>query len=102
MSKKRKSLASFGEVANTNNNDVNDNDNVNDNNNVNVNKENKKSVIDEFLEVKPKKVMKPTGIYFDADVLRVLDELATKGGRGAKSKIVNDAVKKLFQEKNLL
>lgn len=43
-----------------------------------------------------------TGIYFDNDVYQVLMRLAKKGGRGAKSKIVNEAVRGVFKEKGLL
>lgn len=43
-----------------------------------------------------------TGVYLQKDVLRVLNGLSRKGGRGAKSRIVNDALRKLFQEKGLL
>lgn len=97
MSKsKRRSLASFDDVANKNN-DVNINVNVNDNDG------NKTAVkkLNEIINVKKKeKVL--TGIYFDADVLAVLDRLAEQGGRGTKTKIVNEAVKKLFQEQGLM
>lgn len=43
-----------------------------------------------------------TGVYLQADVLKVLNRLAKKGGRGAKSRIVNDALRKVFEEKSLL
>lgn len=78
MSKKR-TLAGFGEVANQ------------DNNNVNIN-------TNEDLETmlgmdKPKPIL--TGVYLDPDVLEVLDSLS-KGKRGMKTKLVNEAVKRFL------
>lgn len=43
-----------------------------------------------------------TGLYLQPDLAHILDKLGKKGGRGTKSRIVNDALRKLFQEKGLL
>lgn len=43
-----------------------------------------------------------TGIYFEPEVVEVLNKLGKQGGRGAKSKIVNDAVKAVFKDAGLL
>jgi gentisate 1,2-dioxygenase len=111
MARKDRSLAGFNDFANVNentnvNNDDNDNKNINVNNNINENKEEKEpdylNAIKDIVEKKPKKDMKPTGIYFDENVLKVLDSLAKKGGRGAKSRIVNDATKAAFIQAGLL
>lgn len=43
-----------------------------------------------------------TGIYLQPDLAHILDSLGKKGGRGAKSRIVNEALRKVFTEKGLL
>jgi hypothetical protein len=43
-----------------------------------------------------------TGIYLQKDLAKALDNLAKKGGRGAKSRIVNEALRAVFKEKGLL
>ncbi|MEC2054201.1 hypothetical protein I6J18_00070 (plasmid) [Peribacillus psychrosaccharolyticus] len=43
-----------------------------------------------------------TGIYFEPEVVEILNKLGKQGGRGAKSKIVNDAVKAVFKEAGLI
>lgn len=42
------------------------------------------------------------GIYFDTEVVKVIDEQAKRLGRGGKSKLVNDIVKSYFENKGLL
>lgn len=42
------------------------------------------------------------GIYIEPKVAVILDSLYKKGGRGSKSEIANEALKKLFKEKGLL
>lgn len=42
------------------------------------------------------------GIYLQKDILQTLNKLAKKGGRGAKSRIVNEALKEIFKQKGLL
>lgn len=86
----------------TKNNSSNDNDNVNANNN--INNEHKPDFLDTLLEPgqKKKNDLILTGIYLQPDIAKILDSLGKKGGRGAKSRIVNDALRKLFQEKGLL
>jgi hypothetical protein len=62
--------------------------------------------IDTLLEPGKVKIKKDdlvlTGIYLQPDLAKILDSLGKKGGRGAKSRIVNDALRKLFNEKGLL
>lgn len=43
-----------------------------------------------------------TGIYFEPEVFEILNKLGKQGGRGAKSKIVNDAVKAVFKDAGLI
>ena len=43
-----------------------------------------------------------TGIYFEPEVVEILNKLGKQGGRGAKSKIVNDAVKAVFKDAGLI
>ena len=43
-----------------------------------------------------------TGIYFEPEVVEILNKLGKQVGRGAKSKIVNDAVKAVFKEAGLI
>lgn len=93
MSKRKRSLASFDDVASNNNINVNNN---------NVDKESEKDSISDLIRAGSKKKKVLTGIYFDEDVLAVLDRLSEQGGRGTKTRIVNDAVKKLFQEQGLM
>lgn len=42
------------------------------------------------------------GIYIEPEVAKILDTLYKRGGRGTKSEIANEALKKLFEEKGLL
>lgn len=90
MKRKNRSLASFDSVA-----DINTNENNNDNVNVNIN-DNKKVNIEDILETAPKKEL--VGIYFDADIARELDNLSKGKPRGTKSKLVNEAMRKLLKE----
>ena len=101
----------YNEIINNNENNSNDinnskivienenaNDNINKNDNVNDN-----DIINEIVNnkyAKPKKTL--TGIYFDPTVEKVLNKLAKKGGKGAKSKIVNELVKEGFKKRGLL
>jgi len=78
LSSKKRTLAGFGEVANGN-----------DNNNVNED-------LETMLGMeKPKTIL--TGIYFDPDVLQALDSVS-KGKRGMKTKLVNEAVKRFLTQ----
>lgn len=92
MSKKR-SLAGFVDVA-TDIDIKNDND-ININNDI----KNESNIINEVM--KKKETKKFTGIYFDPDVLAVLNRLS-KGSKGAKSEIVNKAVKVLFEKEGYM
>jgi hypothetical protein len=82
LSKKR-TLAGFSEVA-----DSNDNVNINNNDN------------NEDLETllgMGKEKPKLTGIYFDLDVLQALDKVSS-GKKGMKTKLVNEAVKRFLKQ----
>lgn len=88
MSKKR-SIAGFGDVASEEQRENLEKINLSsldDIVNVNANVSNKRLI----------------GIYFEQEVADILKELAKSGNRGIQSKIVNEAVKRLFQEKGLL
>lgn len=79
------------------------NNNVNDNVIVETQPKNDPDFLDTLLEPTKKKAdLVLTGIYLQPELAKVLDMLGKKGGRGAKSRIVNDALKKLFTEKGLL
>jgi vacuolar-type H+-ATPase subunit E/Vma4 len=103
MARKNRDLAGFGDVAENN---VNENSNVN----ININKDdhiidndNSEDILDKIIEGTTKKeAPKLTGVYLDKDVLKVLNAIAKKGGRGVKSKIVNEALRKVFTDKGLL
>lgn len=60
-------------------------------------------IIAEIVEQKKKRdSRKLIGIYFDSEVAEILNMIGEKGGKGAKSRVVNDAVKRLFIEQGLL
>lgn len=112
MARGKRDLAGFGEVAgDKDNKSINNDDNIN----VNINNENgenksmsaitdeKTDFLDDLLTGSNKKedaIL--TGIYLQPELARILNGLGKKGGRGAKSRIVNDALRKLFIEKGLL
>lgn len=117
MARKNRNLASFGDVADINiNNDINNKINNNENDKEIINVHNSEDIneynninddtdyLDSLIEGTKKKSNQPvlTGVYLQKDILQVLDRLAKKGGKGAKSKIVNEALRKLFIEKDLL
>jgi hypothetical protein len=84
---KKGSLASFNDVSDETPKEQNINVNVNNN-------------INELLDTNKTKPI-VTGIYFDPEVLSVLDEVS-KGKKGAKTKIVNEAVKLYLQQNGLM
>lgn len=97
-------------VAENNNADVNENANANSDYNIVVNpvepgnedvivNANSTINIDDYVTVADPKYM--IGIYFDKSVAKVLRKL-TRGKKGAQSRLVNDAVKKLFQDNGYL
>lgn len=124
MARKNRNLASFDDFANNNinkkvndnniineniNNNINieDNNYININNNANVSSDDKKQVdyLDALIEGRMRKKENETvltGVYIQKDLSQVLDRLAKKGGRGAKSKIVNEALRTIFTDKGLL
>lgn len=96
------------------NNDSNDNENVDNNNkiskedSVNINNrvtvEKQGDYLDSLIEGSVKKKENETvltGIYLQKDLSQILDHLAKKGGRGAKSRIVNEALRTVFNDKGL-
>lgn len=91
MARNKRNLAGFDAVAA----EVENTSNINTNVNINVNND----VIDEILGGKQAKQL--VGIYFDEDLAIILNQLADKK-RGAKSAIVNEALRRLFQEKGLI
>ncbi|MDF2788591.1 MAG: hypothetical protein K0S80_1689 [Neobacillus sp.] len=98
-------------VNNDINNDVNNNDNNNVNTNINndVNKNVNVAQSPDYLDTliagngkKPATETVLTGIYLEKDISQILNDLAKQGSRGAKSKIVNKALRAIFVEKGLL
>jgi hypothetical protein len=97
------------EDANMNAN-ANDDIQVNENNKINENENIQQDTaagdyLDELIEGKVKKSEYETtltGIYVRNDLLQVLNRLAKQGRRGAKSKVVNEALEKVFKEKGLI
>lgn len=90
----KRSLASFGDVANINviNDDNRNND---DNNKINKNSNNIMDVI------KPQKSEKKLiGIYFDPEVAEKIRRVAG-GQKGAQSRLVNEVMKRFFQSENM-
>ncbi|MHC8523996.1 hypothetical protein ACPJHQ_26100 [Rossellomorea sp. H39__3] len=92
-----------------NNKNVNINDDINKDININNDVNNNESDLMGQLKAladkgkkKSSDVGKPTGIYFEEDVLSVLKQLAKNGGRGAQSRIVNDATKAAFIQAGFL
>lgn len=84
----------------------NDNKNIDNNENINENiNNNNNSFLNELVSGKPKRksdTLVNSGIYFEPDIYKVLQDLAKKGGRGAKSKIVNESLRKDFIAAGLL
>lgn len=105
MAREKKSLAGFGEVASitTDSNNNNENINVNDHEN-NIKTPGTEDFLDDLIRGTKKKddQLILTGIYLQKDLAQILDKLGKKGGRGTKSRIVNDALRKVFEEKGLV
>jgi ABC-type Zn2+ transport system substrate-binding protein/surface adhesin len=102
LARKNRSLASFADVANIdnnkdNNNQVNNHINNKDNENVNVNEHDDE--IDNILKNDNKTAKIQKGIYFEPEVAKALDKLVKKK---LQSEFVNAAVKKVLKEKGLL
>jgi hypothetical protein len=113
MARKNRNLASFDDLANNNvnkniNKNINDDVNINVNNDANINVNdniNEVDYLDTLIEGNTKKTDAATvltGIYLQKELSQMLDRLAKKGGRGSKSRIVNEALRKVFSEKGLL
>ncbi|MCI3923562.1 hypothetical protein MO973_25375 [Paenibacillus sp. TRM 82003] len=104
MGNKRK-LVDFFDVNVTDKN----NHNRNDHNNNCIEKVKGPQSVDHLIEdidknkpVRYDERLKLVGIYLELDVAKALDRLGKKGGKGAKSKIVNAALKQLFAKKGLI
>lgn len=95
-------------VNNQESNSISGNANDNTNTNINTNNNNQTNqldYLDKLIEGNVKKTDSGTvltGIYLQKDLAQLLDRLAKKGGRGAKSRIVNEALRSIFVEKGLL
>lgn len=46
--------------------------------------------------------LKQVGVFLEPDVFAVYEALGNKGGRGARSEMVNLALRKMYKEKGLL
>lgn len=103
LARKNKNLAtSFSNVANDSvkvDNNINEYINNEVNNNINKNKF-LESLFEDNVSHEERYVMR--GIYIEKDLAKIVDQLAKKGGRGTKSKIVNEALRKVFTESGLL
>lgn len=96
LARKNKNLAtSFNNVAGNENNNTNINVNINSDKNDFV-----QSVIGNSDNHEDKYVLR--GIYIEKDLVQIIDQLAKKGGRGTKSRIVNEALRKVFVENGLI
>ena len=97
--RQRRTLAGIDEVASKN-----PNINVNDNDNNEIKENENEDPMDRILSANKKKdethVLK--GIYFEKEVAQAIDRIARNGGKGIKSQLVNEAVKKVFKEKGWL
>lgn len=72
-------------------------DDININSNINTNMD----TIDALFEEEEDPVVF-RGFYLEKDIVTVLNKLGEKGGKGIKSKIVNEALRKVFREKGWL
>jgi hypothetical protein len=115
--KKQQAAHDLFDEINDNANSINVNNNdkenviINGNGNVNVenHKENTDSIsfsenLDRMLGEKQNYLQnkKQVGFWLDKDVVNVLDTVTKGAGRGVRSKIVNDLLRSVFQEKGLL
>ncbi|BBI30739.1 hypothetical protein [Cohnella abietis] len=91
--RKNGSIASFGDVAKGLSNT---NANINVNASVNING----TFIDQIVDKQESSVL--MGLYIKNDIAKVLNALAKKAGRGGKSKVANEALKKIFIEAGLM
>lgn len=92
MPKKPKSIIAFSDVGNDNNQPENNTDvkvNTNVNTNVSTN-------LDEYYSDPDKIVKKQVSIYLDVDVIEALNKFGKLKGKGAKSELVNNFLKKSF------
>ncbi|NIK80545.1 hypothetical protein FHS15_005735 [Paenibacillus castaneae] len=112
MARKNRSIAGFEDVANV----VKENVNVNVNDNILVEEDDKKRTeraeekediqerfLDRVIEGNLKKNnLVLVGVYLEPQIAEILDRLGKKAGRGAKSRIVNDALRGDFGKRGLL
>ncbi|GGL55957.1 hypothetical protein [Sporolactobacillus putidus] len=98
--RKKATLASFGNVANEDNNE-----NINEEVNVDNNENDSNSIVKSMVSDRPQKKneKKLTGIYFDPDVSVALDRLKASGKLNvSKSVFVNNVVKAALKENGLM
>lgn len=94
---------------------LNQYDNINNNNNNNINNDiydnnidNNQNVDDYFIQLaagstKRKQQNKVfTSFYMDPDLAPLVDKLAKRGGRGEKSRLINNAIRKALTEYGFL
>lgn len=110
----KRDLVDFGSVAQNDDNvnvnvneDENKNDNVNDekdNDLVFENNVNSDDILNDLLAPKKKKgdTHEMRGIYFEKEVVRIMDKLARNNSKGFKSALVNEAVKRVLREKGYM
>lgn len=89
---------------NNKNNNILENNNKNNNSILNNNKNDNEDIFDKLLDGKKKKQPKNvwTGVYLKPEIADVLEQLAKKGGKGVKSEVVNEALRRVFVEKGLM
>jgi hypothetical protein len=106
---KRNIASGFDDVAKINNDNVNEVDEMvktevdtnNDTDNSINNNDDTVDVIDDILG-KKKSTRVQRGLYLDRDVDAALSKLGKKGGKGAKSDIVNALLREGLQNRELL
>lgn len=104
MARKERNLANFADVA-SNGNENGIIENTKNNNSININNKNdNEDIFDKLIDGKKKKQPKNvwTGVYLKPEIANVLEQLAKKGGKGVKSEVVNEALRRVFIEKGLM
>lgn len=95
--RQRGSIAGFGDVAMPAN-DQNTNANIDASANVNANTNS--AFVDEITGRRESSIL--MGLYIKDDIAKVLNQLAKKAGTGGKSRVVNEALRKVFTEIGML
>lgn len=106
MARKERNLASFSAVASEDNIVVKEDKNdMIINNDVDViNNDDGEDIFDQLIDGKKKKQVKNvwTGVYLKPEIAKVLEQLSKRGGKGAKSEIVNESLRRVFSKKGLI